>query len=137
MSKIESREKCCFCKGPQDLRNKDNKELKILKVYRLSIQIIKNAINLSKQALSGKRPEPTVTNHTDMANPYGSLYLSEWKQVILKTATMKRFISINQLVQQIYFKTKKVFAGTMYDGNFYLCHDALFNDVTIMQRIYD
>ena len=34
-------------------------------------------------------------------------------------------MSINQLVQQIYDNTKKVFAGTVYEDDFSFYHDAL------------
>ena len=105
--------------------NKSNNELKLLKVYGLSIQTFKNAILQSLKALPGSRPRPTVINHAEMPNPYESLYGSEWKQVILKTATMKRFILSNRLVKQIYENTKKVFSGSMYKNNFYFYHDTL------------
>ena len=93
--------------------NKSDDELKLLEVYGLSIQSLKNAILQPLKALPGCRPRPTVINHSEMPNPYESLYRSEWKQVILKTATMKRFILINRLVKQIYENTKMVFSGSM------------------------
>ena len=93
--------------------NKSDNELKLLKVYSLSIQTLKNMILQSLKALPGCRPGPTVINHKKIPNPYESLYGSEWQQVILKTTTMKRFILINRLVQQIYENTKKVFSGSM------------------------
>ena len=60
-----------------------------------------------------------------MANPYKSLYGSQWKQEILKTTAIKRFISIKTLVQKIYKNTKKIFQGTVYKNNFFFYHDAL------------
>ena len=105
--------------------NKSDNEIKLLKVYGLSIQTLKNMILQYLQALRGSRPRPTVISHAEIPNPYESLYGSEWKQVILKTARMKRSILVNIHVKQIYENTKKVFSGTMYANNFYIYNDAL------------
>ena len=104
--------------------NKSNNELKLLKVYSLCIQTLKNAILQSLKALPGSRPRPTLINHAIMPNPYEYLYGSEWKQVIL-TTTMKRFISIDRLIQQIYENTKKLFSRIIYENDFYFYHNAL------------
>ena len=107
-------EKDFFClKDLKMWENKSNNELKLFKVYGLSIQTLKNAILQSLKALPWGRPSQTVINHAEMPNQYEFLYGSEWKQVILATATMKRVISINRLVKQIYENTKKAFSGTM------------------------
>ena len=53
------------------------------------------------QALQGHRPRSIVTKYIEKDNPYKSLYGSTWKEKILKRVTMKRFISINDLVHQI------------------------------------
>ena len=60
-----------------------------------------------------------------MANRYKSLYGSQWKQEIFKTTAIKRFISIDTLVKNIYDKTKKIFQGTVYKKNLFFYHDAL------------
>ena len=43
----------------------------------------------------------------------------------MKTTAIKRFISINTLVQKIYKNTKKIFQGTVYKNNFFFYHDTL------------
>ena len=85
---------------------------------------MKKIIHQSEQAIPGRRPQKIVIKHSEMANPYKSLYVSQWKQEILKTATKKRFILSHALVQKIYENAKKLFQGAVYKNNFYFYHDA-------------
>ena len=87
-------------------KERNGAELKLLKGKGLSITTLKIIIQQSEQAILGSTPQKIVVKHSKMANPYESLYRSQWKQEILKTTTGKRLISINTLVQK-YTKIQK------------------------------
>ena len=57
---------------------KNDIELKSLKVKGLSIKTLKKIIQQSEQAIPGSRPQKIVVKHSEMANPYKSLYGSQW-----------------------------------------------------------
>ena len=82
-------------------------------------------IQQSEQAIPGSRPQKIVLKHSEMANPYKSLYGSQWKQEILITTAIKTFISINTFVQKIYKTTKNILHGTVHENNFFFYHDTL------------
>ena len=107
------------------MKEKNDAELKLFKVKGLSIKTLKNIIQKSVQAIPGSRPQKIVVKHSEMSNSYKSLYRSQWNQEIFKTITIKRFISINTLVQKMYNNIKKLFQGTVYENNFFFYHDAL------------
>ena len=75
--------------------------IEIVTVKGLSIKTLKKIIQQSEQAIPGSRPQKIVVKHSEMAKPYKSLYGSQWKQEILKTAAIKRLILIDALVQKI------------------------------------
>ena len=58
-------------------------------------------------------------------NPYESLYGTLWMEKIRQSTSMKRTVSINTLVQQIYDNSKEIFKGTTYENDWYFYHDAL------------
>ena len=96
--------------------------MKLLKVKGLTL---KKIIQQSEQAIPGSRSQKIVVKHSEMVDPYKSLYGSQWKQEIFKTAAIKIFISSNTLVQKTYKNTIKIFQGTVYKNNFFFYHDAL------------
>ena len=100
-----------------ELKDKNEDELKQYKVYGLSMENLKHAVNQSQHALPGTRPSPTIINHAAQPNPYESLYGKEWKNKILQSSVMKRSILINDLVKQIYENSKKLFVGSKYEDN--------------------
>ena len=99
--------------------------MKLFKVKGRSIKTLKIIIQKSEQAIPDNRLQKIVVKHSEMANPYESLYGSQWKREIIKTTAIKRFISINNLVQNMYNNTKKLFQGTVYENNFFFYHGAL------------
>ena len=106
------------------MKDKDDNELKKYKVDGLSMKNLKHAVKQSQHALPGTRPSPTIINHAGQENPYESLYGKEWKK-ILQSSAMKRSISINDLVKQIYENSKKLFVGSKYEDNCFFYYDAL------------
>ena len=48
-----------------------------------------------------------------------------WREIIRGTKGMKKYVSINQLVQHMYDKTGKVFKGTTHERTWKFYHNAL------------
>ena len=73
------------------------------------MKTLKHAIDKSQHAMEKSRPTMLITNHEKAINPYKSPYVRILKEKILQIQAMKRFISINDIVQQIFNNSKELF----------------------------
>ena len=78
----------------------------------------------ARTAHPGKFDRATV-NHTTAANPYESLYGDQWRQVIIKTTYMMKFISVRDLVMHMTVESDEIMRGTQHEDEAMFKHDAL------------
>ena len=64
-------------------------------------------------------------HHTLADNSYESKFGFEWKDKVRNSVQMRRFMSINTLIDHIFSSSAKVFKGTKYEANWKVYHDAL------------
>ena len=78
----------------------------------------------ARTAHLGKFDRVTV-NHTRDTNPYESLYGDHWRQVIIKTTYMMKFISVRDLVMHMTVESNEIMRGTQHEDEAMFKHDAL------------
>ena len=66
-----------------------------------------------------------IVDHRLAENPYYSRHGSFWEEEIKKTAFMKQYCCIRELVQHIHDFSNETFKGTVHENDWFFYHDAL------------
>ena len=70
-------------------------------------------------------PPPVATNFLDAPNPYKARYEEKWESEIRKSKFHKNSCCVTDLVEHMMTSSSDFFRDTIYDGKWYLYHDAL------------
>ena len=79
------------------------------------------AIEATKDFVSVEAPRTYLTED----NPYKALYKESWREEIKKGSIMSKVVCVTELIDFMFYHTKKCFQGTLYEKKFYFYHDAL------------
>eukprot|EP00957_Ditylum_brightwellii_P141147 10753483-Ditylum_brightwellii.AAC.1 len=99
----------------------------------LTIYFLCNIVDLCHDASDG--PASKCIDYRKSSNPYESHYGDVWKERIKESTQMKTFVSICLLALHMYEETKKAFAGTKHEDNFFLSWCAFFDDIKENNRM--
>ena len=66
-----------------------------------------------------------IIHHRKSSNPYKSLYGDEWKEVIVRSASMQSHVCVSKLIEHIVEASSKIMRGSKHEDDWYFMHDAL------------
>ena len=110
----------------KDLRDLTEDEMTLLATHTgiSHHKLTKIKQNEAAQALSGSTTL-TKVDYRKAKNPYEAKYGQQWRQMIKNVSSMRRYVSIKDLVTHIDSATREIFRGTVNHDTYMWSHDAL------------
>ena len=83
------------------------------------IRNIKGLHTAARHAQPGSCPNPAGTDHRNASNPYESKFGESWEEEIRKSAALKPFRPISDLVEFMVEEEERVMANTAHEGDWF------------------